>query len=223
MLAHRAHPRPLPPLRKGEGENRPATSPALRIRDSRTQPDAPMRRRPAAKRAIASASRSPRFVGASAWISSMTTACKSSKKTRACSDAMSRQSCSGVVSRMSGGCARWRWRLCARRIAGARFQAHAEVHLAHRRFEIARDVGRQRFQRRNVERVQLVRPLRAIRLQRREIDQARQKARQRLARAGRRDQQRREPLTAPGGPAPAGAPAAPSRAPANQPANGSGS
>ena len=68
--------------------------------------------------------------------------------------ASSSASCSGVVSRMSGGSRRWRWRLRHRRVAGAGLDPDRQPHLGDRRLEIARDVDRQRLQRRDVERVQ---------------------------------------------------------------------
>ncbi len=68
--------------------------------------------------------------------------------------ASSSASCSGVVSRMSGGSARWRWRLRGRRVAGPRLEPDRQPHLGDRRFEIARDVDRQRLERRDIERMQ---------------------------------------------------------------------
>lgn len=59
------------------------------------------------------------------------------------------------------------------RVAGAGFEANGKVHLAHRRFEIARDVCGERLERRNVKRVQLVRAARPLLGQRREFDQTR--------------------------------------------------
>jgi len=44
-----------------------------------------------------------------------------------------------------------------RRVAGARFGAHVEPHLRHRRFQIARHVHRQSLQRRDIERMQSAR------------------------------------------------------------------
>ena len=41
-----------------------------------------------------------------------------------------------------------------RRVAGARFQPHRQTHLAHRDFQVAGDVDRQRLERRDIERVQ---------------------------------------------------------------------
>ena len=82
--------------------------------------------------------------------------------------------------------------LVRRRIARPRLDADVEADAGHRRFEIARDVDGKRLQRRDVERVDAG-PPRALR-PRREIDEARQEAGQRLAGAGRRDQQRRAAL-----------------------------
>ena len=73
---------------------------------------------------------------------------------RASADASSSASCSGVVSRMSGGSRRWRCRLRRRRVAGARLQPDRQAHLGDRPLEVARDVDRQRLQRRDVERVE---------------------------------------------------------------------
>ncbi len=77
-----------------------------------------------------------------------------------------------------------------RRVAGAGLDPHVEAHLGHRPLEVARDVDRERLERRDVERVQVapeVRPRIG------ELHQRRQEARKRLAGAGRRDQQRRAP------------------------------
>ena len=81
------------------------------------------------------------------------------------------------------------------RIAGAALGPHRQLHLGNRRLEVALDVGRQRLQRRDVERVQFalsldVRQVLALATTFGELDQGRQKPRQRLASAGRRDQQR---------------------------------
>jgi hypothetical protein len=82
-----------------------------------------------------------------------------------------------------------------RRVAGAALGPHRQAHLGDRRLEIAADVGRQRLQRRDVERVQLalalgVREIVAGLAALRELDQRRQEAGQGLAAAGRCDQQR---------------------------------
>ena len=71
-----------------------------------------------------------------------------------------------------------------RRVAGARLQPDRQTHVRYRRFQVAFDVDRQRLQWRDVERVQ---PL--ARRAAGQIDQAGQKAGQRLAAAGRRDQE----------------------------------
>ena len=68
--------------------------------------------------------------------------------------ASSSASCSGVVSRMSGGSRRWRWRFEAGVSPVRVSMPDRQAHLGDRRFEIARDVDRQRLQRRDVERVQ---------------------------------------------------------------------
>ncbi len=75
--------------------------------------------------------------------------------------------------------------LVRRRVAGARLGAHRQRHLGDRRHQVALDVDRQRLERRDVERVELLGGLRGQR------DQAGQEAGERLAAAGRRDQQRR--------------------------------
>ncbi len=82
-----------------------------------------------------------------------------------------------------------------RRVAGARLGADLQAHLRHRRVEIARDVDRQRLQRRDVERVQVGAGLARLRSRPGgKLDQRRQEACQRFAGAGRRDQQRRLPF-----------------------------
>ena len=79
------------------------------------------------------------------------------EQSRASALASSSASCSGVVSRMSGGVAALALALRGRRVAGARLDADGKPHLGDRDFEIARDVDGQRFQRRDVERVQRAR------------------------------------------------------------------
>ncbi len=79
-----------------------------------------------------------------------------------------------------------------RRIAGARLQPNGQPHLLDRRGEVPRDVGGERFQRRDIERVN-ARGGRTRERAAREIDEARQEAGQGLAAAGRRDQQRVAP------------------------------
>ena len=72
----------------------------------------------------------------------------------ASSEASSSASCSGVVSRMSGGSRRCRWRFEAG-VSPVRVSMRiGKLHLGDRALEIARDVDRERFQRRDVERVQ---------------------------------------------------------------------
>src|SRR5262245_11701024 len=97
-----------------------------------------------------------------------------------------------------------------RRVAVAGLYPDRQRHLGDRRFEVARDVDRQRLERRDIERVQPALAakvaaggdeLAGLRLPRGtsawaangfvELHQARQEARQRLAGAGRRDQQHR--------------------------------
>ena len=91
-----------------------------------------------------------------------------------------------------------------RRVAGARLEADRQSHLGDRTFEIARDVDRERLERRDVEGVQaagaadaaaggdefLARRRFCRRQAGTQLHQRRQKSRQRLAGAGRRDQQR---------------------------------
>ena len=91
-----------------------------------------------------------------------------------------------------------------RRIAGAGLDLDRQPHLGNRRLQIARDVDRERLQRRDVEGVQTAGALHAaaggdeVLLAaafrsggRRQLHQCRQKSGQRLAGAGRRNQQRR--------------------------------
>ena len=82
-----------------------------------------------------------------------------------------------------------------RRVAGAALGAHRQLHLGDRHLEVAADVGRQRLERRDVERMQLalalgVGEVLAGPAALGELDQRGQEARQGLAAAGRRDQQR---------------------------------
>ncbi len=76
-----------------------------------------------------------------------------------------------------------------RRIARPRLRLDGQAHLADRHFEIARDVRRQRLQRRNVKRMQPGPLPRLLRFGK--LDEARQKPRERLARPRRRNQQGR--------------------------------
>ena len=87
-----------------------------------------------------------------------------------------------------------------RRVAGPALRAHRQLHLGHRLFEVAADVRRQRLERRNVERVKLTLPLLVGKIftglaPLREFDQGRKKPGERLAAAGRRDQQRASALS----------------------------
>ena len=90
-----------------------------------------------------------------------------------------------------------------RRVAGAGLDLDRQAHLGDRRLQIARDVDRERLQRRDVERVQAAGALHAAaggdevllaaalrNGRRRQLHQRRQKSGQRLAGAGRRDQER---------------------------------
>ena len=89
-----------------------------------------------------------------------------------------------------------------RRVAGAGLDPDRQAHLLDRADEVALDVDRQRFQRRDVERVQPF--ARAFG----QLADGRQEAGQRLARAGRGDQQRASPARAPARASRAGAAAA---------------
>jgi hypothetical protein len=71
-----------------------------------------------------------------------------------------------------------------RRVPGAGLDADGQPHLGHRRGQVARDVHRERRERGDVERVQ---PFARGQVQ---VHEARQEARERLAAAGRRDEQR---------------------------------
>ncbi len=122
--------------------------------------------------------------------------------------------CSGVVIRMSGGARPLPRPPRHRRIAGARLGADRQLHLGDRRHEVARDVDGQRLQRRDIESVQAAAAVGAPAL--RKADEARQEAGQRLAGAGRGDEQGRaallrrldqRQLMRPRGPAPRGEPA----------------
>ena len=80
------------------------------------------------------------------------------------------------------------------RVAGAGLDADREVHPVDRRIEVARDVDGERLQGGDVQRVE--RPARALgagRARVRQLDQGGQEARERLARARRRHQERRAP------------------------------
>jgi hypothetical protein len=68
-------------------------------------------------------------------------------------EASSSASCSGVVSRMSGGSRRWRWRFEAG-VSPVRVSMRIGSPSRRPALEIARDVDRERLQRRDVERVQ---------------------------------------------------------------------
>ncbi len=85
------------------------------------------------------------------------------------------------------------------RVAGARFEPDSQAHLVHWDFQVARDVDRKRLQRRYVQSVQtlrahqrasgrsqVARPHIALA----QLDERRQEACERLAAAGRCDQQR---------------------------------
>ena len=96
---------------------------------------------------------------------------------------------------MSGGTSFWRWRLCAGVSPVRVSMRDRQADFADRLAEVALDVDGQRLERRNIERVDA-----AMRLARvcasaasaRSVER-RQEAGQRLAGAGRRDQQHRLP------------------------------
>ena len=81
--------------------------------------------------------------------------------------------------------------LVERRVAGARLQPHGKADLGDRLFQVAGDIDGERLQRRDVERVDAAAGRRVRRRPLVERDQARQEAGERLAGAGRRDQQGR--------------------------------
>ena len=113
------------------------------------------RRAPAPRsRATPSASWSPRLVPASAWTSSITMQARRPKKAGASGSESSTARLSGVVSRICGGVARWR----ARRLAGVSPVRVSMVMgrpiVLHRARQVAGDVGGQRLQRADIERVQ---------------------------------------------------------------------
>ena len=108
-------------------------------------------------RASPSDSRSPRFEVTSACSSSSITRFSVPNRYGASAEASSSASCSGVVSRMSGGSRRWRVRFDTG-VSPVRVSIRiGRAHLGDRGFEIARDVDRERLQRRDVERVQALR------------------------------------------------------------------
>ena len=120
----------------------------------------------------------------------------------------------------SAGCraaARSAGRACAPACRRCGSRRGRQAHLGDRRLEVARDVDRERLQRRDVERVEAAPPsaraARGVRPRVRQLDEARQEAGQRLAGAGRRDEQRRAAGSAPSPGARADAAAASSRAP----------
>ena len=101
-----------------------------------------------------SASWSPRLVPASACTSSMTTADRRANIAAASGSESSSARLSGVVSSRLGGCSRWR-----RRSVGGVSPVRVSMVMASaisrdRRGQVARDVGGQRLQRADIERVQ---------------------------------------------------------------------
>ncbi len=80
-----------------------------------------------------------------------------------------------------------------RRVAGARLEPYREAHLLDGRCEVPRDVRGERLERRDIEGVKRAAGARALRLAR-EIGQAREETRERLAAAGRGDEKRIAPL-----------------------------
>ena len=159
-------------------------------RGAATVADRPTKRGPRRQSRAAgpgpSASRAPRLLSARACISSSTTRRRPAKSRRRPGRRAAAPAISGVVSRMSGGCVRWRCAAVLRRVAGAGLDRGPAAPISSTgRVEVARDVDRQRLQRRDVERVQAL-----AGGARRQLDQARQEAGQRLAAARGRDQQR---------------------------------
>ena len=164
------------------GERRP-------VRDRRRQPDPPRppaRGSPAAR--DASASWSPRLVPASACTSSITIAVESPANCAGASGSESSTArLSGVVSRMLGGVSRWRRRRSAE-VSPVRVSMVMSSDMSlHRPRQVAGDVGGQRLQRADIERVQAG-ARRGV-----QVDQAGQEPGERLAAAGRRDQQHAAP------------------------------
>ena len=104
-------------------------------------------------RARPSDSRSPRFDVTSACSSSRITRLSEPNRYGASAEASSSASCSGVVSRMSGGSRRWRWRFEAG-VSPVRVSMRIGRPSRRPAFEVARDVDRERLERRDVERVQ---------------------------------------------------------------------
>ena len=132
-------------------------------------------------------SRSPRLPVAKAWISSMTTVLRPGEQRDAVLVAEQQAQRFGrgqqhlrrphALPRLAVG----------GRVAGAGLDPDRQAHLLDRRQQVALHVDRQRLERRDVERVQPV----GRRLD--QLGQGRQEAGQRLARPGRRDQQRAAP------------------------------
>ena len=154
------------------------------------QPDPPQTRRQGASRATPSANWSPRLVPASAWTSSSTTHSKPANILPASGSDSSTARLSGVVSRMFGGSARWR----ARRFVGV-----SPVRVSMLIGSLMSSTGRSRLRAMSVARAfsgltySVCRPGRGPR---REIDQGGKEAGQRLAAAGRSDQQHAFPARA---------------------------
>ena len=178
--------------------------PARHRRAARASPDRPRDRRrwPTGRRGAAPArsrcsrasdseSRSPRLPVAKAWTSSTTTVERPANRVKLSSWLSSRLSDSGVVSRICGGRTRCR-ALRSEGVSPVRVSTRiGRRHLRDRRQQIALHVDRERLQRRDVERVQPV----GRRLD--QLGERRQEAGQRLAGAGRRDQQRAAARRAP--------------------------
>ncbi len=180
-------------IRKSASRRRPVAAPDTRTARSvwrrwptaRSAPDpapgsqAAPGRAPAGRRA---------WSGASACSSSRMIVSRSPNSCAASGCDSSSVTCSGVVSSISGG--RWRWRALRLdgRVAAARLDADRQRHLLHRQQQVAGDIGSQRLERRDIERMH-ARTATALDL--RQGDQAGQEAGQRLARARRGDQQRR--------------------------------
>ena len=170
--------------------------------DRRARPPSPTGRRvdePGARRssrARPSDSRSPRFEVTSECSSSSTMRLSVANRYGASADGEQQRELLGRREQDVGRIAALALALRGRRIAGAGLDPDRQPHLGDRLLEIARDVDRERLQRRDVERVQAACPARAcvpggaaVDGASRQLDQRRQEAGERLAGAGRRDQQ----------------------------------
>ena len=139
------------------GPPRCGTMKRHRSSGSATVADRPMLVRSGARRnsrARPSESRSPRLEVTSACSSSRMTRLSEPNKYGASADASSSASLLRRRQQNLRRIAALALALRARRIAGARLDADRQPHLGNRRFQIARDIDGERFERRNVKRVQ---------------------------------------------------------------------